>query len=337
MRFSIHGFCDIVVDSSYRFKKSLIRILENFQSPLIEEKLFQKPLLIITDGPQHVLDVRVEDSVPVFTLQTRRDVTYLLMPMIDIMLIFSDSTLVHAAAVKIGNRTVLLAAKGGTGKTITAIQLVKEFGAKYIGDDFVIVDKSGKVYSFPKPMVFYSYHKTYLNQIKGNNISSINKLLLPQSWLPLLDTVRRIVKRATIKSPKLRALANKIRPDCIYVNPNLIFTKNEMLETAYLDEIIIIERIKGNLVESIELVGNDVVNFMLVNVLNEYAENSIKEILEMLLNKYNVVSFSDFLHNKLEILQNISNSTKIAGIRFSPKVRKKFYEVILYNKYGSKN
>ncbi len=56
--------------------------------------------------------------------------------------------MVHAAAVKIGERCVLIPAFGNTGKTTTAWMLARR-GAEFLTDEFAILDSDGNCFGFP--------------------------------------------------------------------------------------------------------------------------------------------------------------------------------------------
>jgi hypothetical protein len=58
--------------------------------------------------------------------------------------------LLHASGVSIDDKGLFFAARGGVGKTITAISSVRR-GARLYGDDTVILGKDGKMYGFAVP------------------------------------------------------------------------------------------------------------------------------------------------------------------------------------------
>ncbi|MDL2280820.1 hypothetical protein LJC10_03035 [Selenomonadales bacterium OttesenSCG-928-I06] len=58
------------------------------------------------------------------------------------------STLVHAAAVGINNKGVLIAAKGGKGKSTLAVSCMLD-GFQYVADDYLILNKDDQLYASP--------------------------------------------------------------------------------------------------------------------------------------------------------------------------------------------
>ncbi len=68
----------------------------------------------------------------------------------------NNCQLLHAAAVGIDNKAVLITGKGGAGKSTTSLTCLKN-GLKYLGDDYVIVKKD------PTPYVYSLYCSAKLN------------------------------------------------------------------------------------------------------------------------------------------------------------------------------
>jgi hypothetical protein len=64
-----------------------------------------------------------------------------------------DGWLVHAAAIEIDSRVVLLVGPSGSGKSTVALALVNQ-GARYLGDDCALVTREGKVYGMSRPIGF---------------------------------------------------------------------------------------------------------------------------------------------------------------------------------------
>lgn len=63
----------------------------------------------------------------------------------------------HSAAIVIGGCCVLVPGWGGIGKT-TLILYFLSAGAKYLAEDFVLVDESGKVFPNPRPLNLMDYN-----------------------------------------------------------------------------------------------------------------------------------------------------------------------------------
>ena len=81
---------------------------------------------------------------------------YILEPLISLKLAVKGFSLLHAAGVAIDNRGFLFPACNGVGKTSTLLNLAGE-GA-FLGNDRVILDRNGTVYSYPTSIHIFSYN-----------------------------------------------------------------------------------------------------------------------------------------------------------------------------------
>lgn len=59
-----------------------------------------------------------------------------------------DMTFLHSSGITVNNKTVLFPAYAGTGKTLVMIQMLKQYNANFIGDDWTIITKEGNVYPY---------------------------------------------------------------------------------------------------------------------------------------------------------------------------------------------
>jgi hypothetical protein len=108
--------------------------------------------------------------------------------------------MVHAAAVKIGDRGVLIPAFGNTGKTTTAWMLANR-GAEFLTDEFAIIDSDGNCYGFP-----------------------CSSLLSPSSVKALGIRIGRGQSLSlTLNQFKSRVLSSRFAPGGIKLNPDSIF------------------------------------------------------------------------------------------------------------------
>lgn len=64
----------------------------------------------------------------------------------------------HASAVTNGDRTVVLAAWGGVGKTSSLLKLLETGRWQYLSDDLAVIDEQGGVYRTPQRMQIYAYN-----------------------------------------------------------------------------------------------------------------------------------------------------------------------------------
>ena len=82
-------------------------------------------------------------------------------------LFWSDKALIHAAGIsdKYGNG-VLIFGVGGIGKTILSIYLASN-GYYYMGDDWILIDRSGFIKPFITKITIYPYHLSILPQVRS--------------------------------------------------------------------------------------------------------------------------------------------------------------------------
>jgi hypothetical protein len=66
--------------------------------------------------------------------------------------------LVHASAVAVDDRAVMLTSTGGVGKTSTALELIARRGYGFLSDDITPVDAEGNAYFYPRKMMVYPYN-----------------------------------------------------------------------------------------------------------------------------------------------------------------------------------
>jgi hypothetical protein len=68
------------------------------------------------------------------------------------MLAARGRMLLHAACLEIHGKGVLISARTDTGKTSTILRLLRNPGIRFVADDMTILEPSGKLSAFPKPL-----------------------------------------------------------------------------------------------------------------------------------------------------------------------------------------
>jgi len=79
--------------------------------------------------------------------------------MLQILFIQRNLAFVHAAAISINGKGVLLPAFGGVGKTAFISEVAKAHSVKILGDDLILMDQRAFLYPYYRPFCLYSYHK----------------------------------------------------------------------------------------------------------------------------------------------------------------------------------
>jgi len=153
--------------------------------------------------------------------------------------IFSNKTLVHAAAFKINGKNVLIPAFGGIGKTFLVSKLSENFKNLVYGDDLVILDEQGRMYPYYRPMCVYKYH--YQNYLKDRLRTKLYYLSPSLLWRVFLRFRFEILDKFGIKFTDMsRATYSK---GYVTVPIKDILKKQQMpIEGGKIDKILLIKR-----------------------------------------------------------------------------------------------
>ena len=92
------------------------------------------------------------------------------------VLVSKGYVLLHSAGLEVDGKATLLSAQTDTGKTSTVINMVRERHWRFISDDMAIIDPSGFVRTFPKPMTL-SYH-TMTRAVDASTLSTRKRMQL---------------------------------------------------------------------------------------------------------------------------------------------------------------
>ena len=103
-------------------------------------------------------------------------------------------TYIHASSFTKDNRTVVVAAWGGIGKTTSMLKLVAEDNWNFLSDDLGIIDENGFIYRSPKKMQIYAYN------VEGQ--PTLRKMLLDDR--PLIDKLNWYYRKAKYGIKKVR-------------------------------------------------------------------------------------------------------------------------------------
>jgi hypothetical protein len=110
------------------------------------------------------------------------------------LLLQQHRSFVHAAAIDVHGRGILLPAFGGVGKTSFIARAVREEGVKLLGDDMVIISGEGTLEPYLRPLALYEYHKALFPDFFANN---------PIEYKPLTLNWRIYNKARSILANKL--------------------------------------------------------------------------------------------------------------------------------------
>ncbi|MEI7777576.1 MAG: hypothetical protein WCI52_03120 [bacterium] len=94
--------------------------------------------------PAHYSDNSVQVTVPIQQLQTGELLLYAALPFLEVLHQRKQVVTMHAAAVELGGRAIMLLGKAGAGKTSLTISLCRNHGARLVGNDIVKIRLVGE-------------------------------------------------------------------------------------------------------------------------------------------------------------------------------------------------
>ena len=101
-------------------------------------------------------------------------------PLIHLELLSSDSAFIHASVVDDGETGIVVSGTGGSGKTSTTFELLKDTGCRYLSEDFGIVSNTGKSFRSPRFATIYhsdyQYGQPHLVRYVDNKLTGIDKM-----------------------------------------------------------------------------------------------------------------------------------------------------------------
>jgi putative flippase GtrA len=114
---------------------------------------------------------------PLLALSPHVIYTNLVEPLLRFLLVAKGRMLLHAATVVLDGKTIMLSAETDTGKTSTILQMLQERGeGVFLSDDMVILDRSGSVSRYPKPLTISAHT---VRSTPANRLKPISRLTLP--------------------------------------------------------------------------------------------------------------------------------------------------------------
>ncbi len=191
-----------------------------------------------------------------------------LMYSIQLGLLRNESVLIHGAAVSKDNKATLFPSWGGVGKTAILNDFAKKYGYKIIGDDLFILNKKGDIFSFPKPMVLYPYHKNLFPEIFKKNPS-----LIPTGMTKTVSRLVPKIKKILSPFPVLMNYARNHNPQVKWALPYEVFGAEKICDRTVSHEIFWLERSNN---ESSLLKGNENISSQILgSTINEFDQRVV--------------------------------------------------------------
>jgi hypothetical protein len=154
-------------------------------------------------------------------------------------------TMVHAAGyVAPAGMVTLVAGAGGIGKTLLLGHAVNERGFKHMGDDVVILGKSGNCLPYPRAFVLKAYHREAYSEtfqrlrLPRWNLHRVKRFLVANA--PLMGVSKQFLRQSGLNSKVADFL--RLHPHLATVPPEEIFGSGSISPPADLGRVIYLER-----------------------------------------------------------------------------------------------
>ncbi|MGO3184236.1 MAG: hypothetical protein ACTIJ9_15525 [Aequorivita sp.] len=271
-------------------------------------------------SPKSLIDIKYGIEVIITSdtiiLNTKFRFIEWLMYMLQIALLKRDAVLIHGAAVSKEGKATLFPSWGGVGKTAILNDFVKKYDYKVIGDDLLILNSSGEVFSFPKPMVLYPYHKKLFPEIFDKSPS-----LIPSGLTKQVSRIVPKVKKMLSPFPRLMNFARNHNPQVKWALPSEVFGSENIENKTVVKNIFWLER--SNL-ETSRVNTNDVLpSQILGSTINEFDQRVVLCVnvlmgLGKIDNNEYLIRWNDILEKGLSNIEkgwiNVASSVSIDDI-----------------------
>jgi dolichol-phosphate mannosyltransferase len=149
--------------------------------------------------------------------------------------------LVHAAAFAIDDKAYFVTARTDTGKTTTMLKVLQQSAGAFISDDLTLIDPSGKVLTYPKPMTI-SHHT--VAALSDTDLNRLETFFLPlQSRLHSKTGREMALRLAELRVPvaTLNTLVQRMIPPPKYRADKLV-PATEWARESQLEAMFVIQR-----------------------------------------------------------------------------------------------
>ncbi len=273
-----------------------------------------KERLFIDEGTQFVLEIKPRGY------KIYAGSSFLINIFIQLLFVREGYTLIHAAAVADNKgRCLLFPGPGGVGKTAIIGNLVKNHNYKVLGDDLVLLKKSGECYSFPRSFVLKDYHKsTYPNLFSqmefASNLNKVTSRLI-QIFIrnmPFLGLTKYILKKLNFFNTTVAHIPTE-KSHVGTVSVKKIFGDQSVIDRAQLEKIIFLERYNGLDFNYTDLKHDSLINRMF-SIINHEWVNSMRRIFS--LGAMEIISLPEYYTNLNKIIEEgaKNNEAKILQI-----------------------
>ena len=182
--------------------------------------------------------VRIEKLNDGWNLIVSQECNEWLVIAMELSLLATNHTWIHAAALEKDGSVLLLPSWGGVGKTATVCRFVRNYGWRLLGDDLIIVGEQG-ARPFLKPFVIYPYHRDLFPELFSQGEKKIVTNLAVSSMMSrAIPTVKRVLRMF----PRVLAFLRKHNPQSMRVLPHRLFTPEQLSEGGSPAKMVWLER-----------------------------------------------------------------------------------------------
>lgn len=212
--------------------------------------------------------------------------------LLEILFKKQDMTFVHGAAVAIDKTTgKLILAFGGIGKTCFIANAARKKRITMLGDDLILVSKSGELYSYPRPFCLYEYHKALFPQFFAKYKV---KYVSIQPNMYFKRAIRKLKHKLPIKDKNVYSYLS--------VSPVRLFPKEKIqVGPVHLHDIYILRRNQQSQRPTVSntVTQDEAANFAIDVILHEW-DIGLKIILNH--HAHNFKNIIDYVKDRYEIL-----------------------------------
>jgi hypothetical protein len=254
----------------------------------------------------------IDDQIKEFTNVANRATNL----WIQYLLVNRQFSLIHSAGIEFEGKGIIFPAFGGAGKT-TLISEFRKFGnVKFFGDDYVIVDRDGYMYSYPSDLSVYYYHLNLFPELRNTQFEEYltyrnrkKKVQMIEGKVPGIGYIKYIYRKYGSNFSNILTKPIHLLPfhssnwdlDYIKFPVNNCFHKESIGTHTKLKSCIFLSRYNGTNLKIEKISKYQLVN-EIIGILNIEFRYSL--IFFHLLNSFGLMDITRFQLNQRDILDD---------------------------------
>ncbi len=183
---------------------------------------------------------------------------------IELLLVAQNMSFIHSAGVAVNGKGIIFPAVGGVGKTTLMSHMRRQDNIAFFGDDFIILNHRGDMFSYPSDFSIYNYHRTVFLDLKN---TSFEQALQIRKYFPWFFWLRRAcnfaLKRLQISAGPFLKGWNALY---VKVPASFLIKRAALGHRATLSVSIFLERYSGDVIKS-EKMSKEELGRMLTSIL----------------------------------------------------------------------